>query len=138
MTSLTFPKSFADAVYALDAAQSDLLPKSLTEMVKLRVSYINGCHYCIKLHSEYLQENGTAEEVIAALRDPILWAADGLFTPAEVAAVRFGEVLTDAPRGLEASTRQAASEHFSAKEIAALAEHILVINLWNRFTRASE
>lgn len=138
MATVKFSKKYLDAVNALEAAQSDVLPKRLTEMVKLRVSYVNGCHYCIKLHGDFLAEDGVDEHAIAALRDPVLWDTDGLFTPAEAAAIRFGEVLTDPPRGLEAAARDAAAEHYSPEEISALAEHIIMINLWNRFTRAND
>lgn len=138
MSSVKFSKKYLDAVNALDAAQSDVLPVRLTEMVKLRVSYINGCHYCIKLHTDRLKGEGVEDSNLDALRDPILWAGNDLFTPAEVAAIRFGEVLTDYPRGLEASARDAAAEHYSPDEVSALAEHIIMINLWNRFTRAND
>lgn len=138
MTTVTFTPEFESAVNALDAASGPALGARLAEMVRLRVSHINGCHYCIKLHSTALKREGVEPRVIDALRDPALWASDGVFSAPELAALRWAEVLTDAPRGVESEARAALGEHFTDAEASALAEHVLMINLWNRYTRATE
>lgn len=107
-------------------------------MVRLRCSHINGCAYCIRLHSEQLAALGATPHLISALARPVKLMREDLVSPAEAAALRFAEVLTDYPRGLEIEVRDEAGKYFDAAGLGAIVETVAVVNAWNRVTRGSE
>lgn len=122
----------------LDARVGRRVEPRVREMVRLRCSHINGCSYCIRLHSEQLAALGGSTHLISALARPVKLMRDDLVSPAEAAALRFAEVLTDYPRGLEIETRSEAARYFDAAALGSLVEIIAVVNAWNRITRGSE
>jgi AhpD family alkylhydroperoxidase len=114
------------AVKELDAADID--PK-LRELVRLRASQLNGCAYCIDMHSKDARAIGETEQRLYALP---AWHETGFFDPRERAALAFCETVvqmsaTHVPR--EAFDHLAAV--FNEKEIAALISLIVSINAWN-------
>ncbi len=115
----------------------ELKPR-LREMVRLRVSHINGCSYCIRLHSEQLATLGTSPELISALARPVKLMRDDIVSEGDAAALRFAEILTDPPRGLEIEARDAAGQFFTRKQLGAIVETVAVTNAWNRVTRGME
>ncbi len=129
---------FLKAMESLDARIGKGVEPRVREMVRLRCSYINGCAYCIRLHSEQLASLGASTHLISALARPVKLMRDDLVSPAEAAALRFAEVLTDYPRGLEIETRDEAGKYFDAEALGSLVEIIAVVNAWNRVTRGSE
>ncbi len=129
---------FLKAMESLDARIGSGIEPRVREMVRLRCSYINGCAYCIRLHSEQLAALGASTHLISALARPVKLMRDDLVSPAEAAALRFAEVLTDYPRGLEIETRDEAGKYFDADSLGSLVEIIAVVNAWNRVTRGSE
>ena len=105
--------------------------KGLNHLVKLRASQMNGCGFCVKMHTSEARRDGESDERLDRL---IVWRHVADFTPAERAAFAWTEALTD----LEPSTdfgvlRSALLEHFGEKEISILTSIISMINLWNRF-----
>lgn len=122
----------------LDNASGERLPPGLREMVRLRVSHINGCAYSIRLHSEALGSLGAPDELVGSLSRPVMLMRADIVDEAQAAALRFAEVLTDSPRGLEIEARRAAAKFFSADELGALVELVAVTNAWNRITRGTE
>ncbi len=106
------------------------LPKGLIELVKMRASQINGCAYCLDVHSKDARKAGESEARLYVLN---AWREAPHYSPAERAALAWTEALTDLSRthapdadydGLRA--------HFSDKEIVDLTYLIGMINLWNR------
>lgn len=119
------------ALTALGRAVDDSgLEKELTELVKLRVSQLNGCAFCVQYHLNMARGLGLASEkldLVAAWRDA------GVFTPREMAALAWTEVLTE--MGPESSSDQAYAallRQFSATEAVFLTVAIGTINQWNR------
>lgn len=106
-----------------------LAPK-LMELVKLRASQINGCGFCLDMHSREARRHGETEQRLHVLGG---WRDSPLFTPAERAALAWAEVLTliSTTRPPEADY-EALGQHFSNKEITDLTILIGMINLWNR------
>ena len=129
---------FMKALEELDINIGASLEPRLREMVRLRTSHINGCSYCIRLHSEALAALNVRTDLISALARPVKLMREDLVTPAEASAIRFAEILTDYPRGLEIEGRNEAAQYFTSRQLGALVEVVAVTNAINRVTRGSE
>jgi AhpD family alkylhydroperoxidase len=119
------------AMNALDAAsRKTTIEPALLELVRARASQLNGCAYCVDLHSRDAREGGESERRLYAL--PV-WRETPFFTAHERAALELTEAatrLTDGPVSDE-TFRRAAAE-FTEVELAELLWTIAVINAWNR------
>jgi AhpD family alkylhydroperoxidase len=114
------------ATKALDAVDFD---PQLRELVRIRASQINGCAYCIDMHTKDARAIGETEQRIYALP---AWRETPFFTERERAALAFTESVTLVAAGhVPASDYEAAAEHFTPDEIAALLSLIVAINAWN-------
>jgi AhpD family alkylhydroperoxidase len=106
------------------------LGPQLIELVKMRASQINGCAYCLDMHSKVLRKGGESEQRIYLLNG---WRESPLYTPRERAALAWTEALT---RIAETQAPDADYEelrrHFDDKEVVDLTTLIGMINLWNR------
>ena len=106
------------------------LPKRLIELVKMRASQINGCAYCLDVHSKDARKAGETEQRLYLLN---AWRESPLFSPAERAALAWTEALTNVSQSHATDADyEALRPHFSDKEIVDLAYLIGMINLWNR------
>jgi len=106
------------------------LERSLIELVKLRASYINGCAYCVDMHSKDALAEGETEQRIFAV--PV-WRETPFFTPRERAALAFTEAVTlIAHEGVPDDVYDAARTHFSEEEMVNLTMAVATINVWNR------
>jgi AhpD family alkylhydroperoxidase len=119
------------AMNTLDAAaRRSQLDASLLELVRARASQLNGCAYCVDMHSRDAREGGESERRLFAL--PV-WREAPFFTARERAALELTEAatrLTDGPVTDEVFAQAAA--RFSEVELAELIWTIDVINAWNR------
>lgn len=108
------------------------LDKELTELVKLRISQINGCAFCIHMHLGVARKLGTASHKLDLLS---AWADADIYSARERAALAWAEVLTEFAHG-EAMDRAfvALQQEFSQDEIAFLTAAIANINAWNRIS----
>jgi AhpD family alkylhydroperoxidase len=106
------------------------LEHSLIELVKLRASYINGCAYCVDMHSKDALAAGETEQRIIAV--PV-WRETPFFTPRERAALAFAETVTLIGRdGVPDDVYEATRAHFSEAEMVDLTMAVATINVWNR------
>lgn len=99
-------------------------------MVKTRASQINGCAYCLDMHTKDARKAGETEQRLYALS---AWRETPFYTERERAALAWTEALTlisknEVPDSLYESTRK----HFKEEEIIALTMAIVAINGWNR------
>ena len=119
------------AVLALsDAVKASGLENGIKELVKIRASQINGCAFCIEMHTREARAAGESEERIYLLDG---WRESPLYSERERAALAWTEALTriaesHAPDDVYDELRQ----HFDEKETANLTTLIGVINTWNR------
>src|ERR1700761_7608392 len=114
----------------LYVSQSGLSPQLLTS-VYLRVSLINGCAYCIDMHSRELRELGVSVEKIALV--PVWEEAGDLFDSRERAALAWAESVTRvSTTGVPDSAYSAAAAHFDDKELVDLTIAIGSMNTYNR------
>ncbi|HEY1687533.1 MAG TPA: carboxymuconolactone decarboxylase family protein [Solirubrobacteraceae bacterium] len=110
------------------------LDPQLRELVKIRASQINGCAYCIELHTRDARSAGESERRIYALA---AWHESPLFSQRERAALELTDALTRvADGGLDAAYANAARELEEA-ELAQLILAITAINAWNRIAISS-
>lgn len=124
----TLMKDWQRAQITLGVAAS--LEPSLTELVKLRASQINGCANCINLHMAEARTNGETNQRLDLLP---AWREAPCYSDRERAALGWTEVLTrlcEAPDRTQAY--QALAAHFTAEEQVKLTLLINVINGWNR------
>lgn len=106
------------------------LEPTLLELVRMRASQINGCAYCLDMHSKDARAKGESEQRLYALN---AWEETPFFSERERAALAWTEALTriaetHAPDELYDRVRQ----HFSEKELVDLTLAIVAINGWNR------
>ncbi len=106
------------------------LERPLYELVKTRASQINGCAYCIDMHTKDARAAGETEQRLYALS---AWRETPFYSDRERAALEWTEALTlifetDVPDALYEATRK----HFDEKEMVALTMAIVAINGWNR------
>jgi AhpD family alkylhydroperoxidase len=107
------------------------LPKRIKELVKLRASQMNGCAYCVDMHSHDLKADGETDERLYSL---VTWREAPFFTPAERAALALTEEATRLDtHGVTDETWAQAEAHFDPDSLAALVTAIATINAWNRF-----
>lgn len=110
--------------------QSSGLEKPLMELVKMRASQINGCAYCLDMHSKDARKGGETEQRLYLLN---AWRESPLYSDRERAALGWTESLTKvATDGAPDDVYAAVEAQFSPKEIVDLTSLIGMINLWNR------
>jgi AhpD family alkylhydroperoxidase len=122
-------KHFLGASMAL--AQSGLAV-STQELVKLRASQINGCGFCVDMHTKDALAGG---ESVARLSMVAAWREATVFSEAERAALELAEEgtrIADAAGGVSDDVWAAAAEHYDEEQLAALVSIIALINAFNR------
>ena len=106
------------------------LEKTLLEMVRLRVSQLNGCHFCIGQHRQELGKTHAPETLIDAIPH---WRESDSFTQRQRAGLLWAEAVTNIQSGHASDADYAVmQQHFSEKEIVDLTLAISSINAWNR------
>ena len=117
-------------VYA--TLQKGALPKQLIDLVYLRVSQINGCAFCIDMHSRDLLKSGVATDKLVLT--PVWRDAGGVFSPRERSALAWAEAVTRVSEtGVPDADYAAATAEFDDKELADLTYAIALMNAFNRF-----
>jgi AhpD family alkylhydroperoxidase len=126
-----------DAVLAMEHyVRSSDLPKPLYELVKIRVSQINGCAFCLDMHCRDARQGGEDQrrlDVLSAWRE-----APSLFSEKEQAALALTEAVTRLDRdGVPDDVWEKASKHFPDSQTVPLLMAIATINVWNRLAVAT-
>ena len=106
------------------------LDHRLIALINTRVSQINGCAYCLHMHTKEARELGESDTRLHLLD---AWHESNLYSPRERAALGWAEALTDiAATHAPDEVYQAARAQFSEKDLADLSILIAMINAWNR------
>ena len=114
------------------AVQKSGLPKGFVDLVYLRVSQINGCAFCIDMHTRDLLKSGVAVDKLALL--PVWRDAGDVFNRRERAALAWAETVTRVSEaGVPDEAYAAAAEEFGDKELADLTYAVGLMNAFNRF-----
>lgn len=119
------------AMYGLEAAlRNSSLEPALRELIKVRASQLNGCAYCLDMHTKDARAHGETEQRLYALS---AWRETPFFTDRERAALEWTEHLTlIASKGISDELYARVREHFSEEEIIHLTFAVVQINSWNR------
>jgi AhpD family alkylhydroperoxidase len=111
--------------------QSSLEPELLA-LVKLRASYLNGCAYCVDMHTVDARAHGETEQRLYAVP---LWRETPFFTPRERAALAFTEAVTAlGHEGVPDTVYDEVRAHFTDAEVVNLVMAVIAINSWNRLS----
>ncbi|RQW99574.1 carboxymuconolactone decarboxylase family protein [Micromonospora globispora] len=127
--AMKFFKRFANAGMVI---QQSSLPTSTQELVSLRASQINGCGWCIDMHTKDAAAGG---ESAVRLNLVAAWRESTVFTEAEQAALALAEEgtrLADAYEGVSDETWAQVRKHYDDDQIAALVSLVALINAANR------
>ncbi len=124
-----FGKRFANASLVIDQSP---LPKSTQELVSLRASQINGCGFCVDMHTK---DAAAAGETPVRLNLVAAWREATVFSEAERAALALAEEgtrLADAHDGVSDDTWAQVRKHYDEDQLAALVCLVALINAANR------
>lgn len=129
------PKAY-EAMFGLESyLATSGLDKTILELIKIRASQINGCAFCINMHTKDALKNGETNQRIFLLN---AWRETNLFTEQEQAALAMTEEITlVSHKGLTDKTFELAKTVFSENEIAIIIMAISTINAWNRIAISS-
>ncbi len=106
------------------------LEHSLLELAKMRASQINGCAYCLDMHSKDARAGGETEQRLYVLS---AWREAPFYTPRERAALAWTEAVTLISHGgVSDEVYHEALQHFTEKELVDLTMAVITINGWNR------
>jgi AhpD family alkylhydroperoxidase len=135
---LNYAKAFPEGVHAVLNLEKTIraggLEPSLLELVKTRASQLNGCAYCIDMHTKDARAAGETEQRLYALS---AWRDTPFFTPRERAALAWTEALTNIQQGHASDeVYEQARKEFDEAELMKLTLAITQINTWNRIAIA--
>lgn len=106
----------------------------LLELVKLRASMINGCAYCVDMHTKDARAQGESEQRLYAVS---VWREAPFFTPRERAALSWTEAVTQVSVAhVPDEVYDFARQHFDERQLVDLTMVIIAINNWNRLAIA--
>ncbi|NEB74367.1 carboxymuconolactone decarboxylase family protein [Streptomyces sp. SID14478] len=128
-TAAKFLKHINSAGKVLDGTG---LPHSTQELVKIRASQINGCGFCLDMHTK---DAAAAGETVQRLTLVAAWREAKVFTDAERAALALAEQgtrIADAAGGVSDEVWADAAKHYDEDQLAALVSLIALINTYNR------
>ncbi len=120
-----------EAMYAVEQYVRECgLERRLLELVKLRASQINGCAYCVDMHTKDARANGETEQRLYAV---VVWREAPFFTERERAALAWTEAVTlVSQEQVPDNVFEIARKEFSDKELVDLTMAVIAINGWNR------
>jgi AhpD family alkylhydroperoxidase len=132
---MDYAKAAPGAMKAMNGLENYLakcgLEPALKDLVRLRASQINGCAYCVDMHSLDLRAEGETEQRLYALS---VWRETPFFSERERAALLWTEKVTLISHDhVPAEVYEQVRPHFSDEELANLTLVIATINAWNRF-----
>jgi AhpD family alkylhydroperoxidase len=123
------------ALSALSKAVDDSgLEKSLTELIKIRASQINGCAFCLQFHLNAARKASVSQTKLDLVA---VWRDAGVFSAREMAALAWTEALTNVtPLGITEECYQTSRKEFGESELVSLTAAVAAINAWNRIAIA--
>jgi AhpD family alkylhydroperoxidase len=130
------PKAYQALAALENVATNSGLERPLLELLKMRASQINGCAYCLDMHSKDARALGETEQRLYLLN---AWRESPFYTDRERAALEWAEAITlIAESHVPDDIYDGAMKQFSPEELANLTLAIATINTWNRFCIAFE
>lgn len=110
------------------------IDKQIIELVKLRVSQLNNCAFCLQIHLNVARKLGLPQEKLDLVAT---WQGAGIFSERECAALDWSETLTRlVGYSVPDAAYEAVRRHFTEEEVVVLSVSIATINAWNRLGAA--
>lgn len=133
---INYSKNYPDAIKGLMEIEKDVhdsgLDVKIFELVKYRASQINGCAYCMDMHTKDARAAGETEQRLYLVS---AWREVDFYTDREKAALAWAEALTLVSQSHDLDALyESLQKKFSEKEIMALTMTIVAINGWNRLS----
>lgn len=123
------PESF-NALFALEKHIGTLgLDPVHRELIKIRASQINGCAYCINMHTLDAARQGETQQRLNLIA---VWREADVFTDAEKALLAFTESITNIQQHVPDAVYAEAARHFEPQYLSAILMAAIAINAWNR------
>lgn len=133
--SATQPDAYQQALTLADAIARSDLERSLVDLIDVRVSQINGCAFCLEMHTSAARRRGASDARLHALN---AWDEASVFSARERAALALAEAITLIREGhVPDPIWEAAREQFSEGELSALILNATMMNFWNRLAITS-
>lgn len=130
------PKAYKAMMVMEKYLSQTSIDANIFDLIKFRASQINGCAYCIEMHSQEALKKGEKQNRLFALS---AWWETPLFTEKEKAALAMTDEITKISKsGLSDITFEKVKKHFSENEIAQLIMLIGTINTWNRIAVSTQ
>lgn len=107
------------------------IPRSVTELLNVRVSQINGCAYCLNMHVRQAREAGVTDQQLAVLP---AWRETQVFSPLERSALTIAEATTELDHSTLHQELTSARETLTDKQFSALQWSAIAINAFNRIS----
>ncbi|MDF2257893.1 carboxymuconolactone decarboxylase family protein [Streptantibioticus ferralitis] len=121
---------FYKAMVALDRAASDGLDPDVRELIKIRASQLNGCAYCLDMHTRDARSQGMSEQKVIGVA---VWRDTPFFTARERAALALTEAVTRlGEHGVPDEVYDEAAGLFDERELSRVLAMAITINAWNR------
>jgi AhpD family alkylhydroperoxidase len=121
---------FYEAMFALDKAAARGLDPAVRELVRVRISQINGCAFCVDKHSHDAMTVGVSQQKLIGVT---VWRETPFFTARERAALALAESVTElGAHGVPDDVYDAAAALFDEKELPRLIAMCVTMNAWNR------
>lgn len=135
MLNTTRDRDVLNAMLNLSATvRKSGLEHPLLELVKIRVSQLNGCGHCLDMHTKDARTAGESEQRLYLVS---AWWEATVYSDRERAALRWAEAVTRLEnQRVPEDVYQLARQHFSEQELVALTLAVAEINAWNRFAVA--
>ncbi|MBO9198217.1 carboxymuconolactone decarboxylase family protein [Rhizobium sp. 16-449-1b] len=130
------PDLFKGLMALSNEVKNGAIEQSILDLVDIRASQINGCTFCLDMHSKEAKIHGERE---LRLYHIAAWRESTLFSPRERAALAWTEVLTKLPEtGVSDELYERVRGQLSEKEISDLTFQVMAINMWNRASVAAK
>ncbi len=131
---LSYSKAAPEGIEILQKLESYIkkagLEPDLVELVKLRASQINGCAYCIDMHTKDARSQGESEQRLYGVS---AWRESPFYSERERTALAWTEAVTQVGKDhVPDEVYEQAREHFTEKELVDLTLAVIAINSWNR------
>jgi AhpD family alkylhydroperoxidase len=126
-----FPPKALQALFGLEGYIASCgLEQNIRHLIKMRASQMNGCAYCLDMHSKDARAAGESEQRLYALN---AWRETPFYTARERAALEWAEAVTFVSEGhVPDEIYERVREHFSEEEVVNLTLTVVAINAWNR------
>ncbi|WP_337044140.1 carboxymuconolactone decarboxylase family protein [Emticicia sp. 17c] len=129
------PEAFKAMYELVKYLQTSQISHTQQELIKIRASMINGCAFCINMHTKDARKNGETEQRIYLLN---AWRETTFYTEEERALLALTEEVTLINHGVSDETYQTAERLFGPNRLAQIIMFIVAINTWNRIAVSTQ